>query len=732
MSYTRKYSSRYGLRERGKSFKKNFNVCGFFMTVNEMSHHLDSLKEKMVKLRNFEIGTLFNFLKKNEKIEFITAEDLLQKAYEYHIRLDRISLRQLIKLHDTTFTAKLDFEDFCSFLAPHDIEKIQLKETRDSFPEKEVIFLFLRFLEMSCKFLKKIYDDSECRSVLIESNNESFNLVTGYRSNKLDFYALKNFLEKNHFHCQEKDIVRILSMIDINKDGNITGDEFKYFVDVLRGSKTSKLITDKIWKREKDFEEFRRLISPRESTKRIEFHESRREIDKVKYSNIEKKMTRNFSAKIPLINHESRVNFQNYDTREKKYERPINRSNFENFTKIKTEQVPFSKSGNDFYQKKYERREPSQSRRNIRDSYEYSKYQRNSSHSSFLLKKKSEPRFENKNYERRKSIEFKPQEDKPIYTHDNIRSTFEMKSVVNNVMENKVDEKNNFDKKKFEKNFSRNFESKYSMKKIPEIEKSSPKLPFQIKKKQEIELSSYASLERKNSQDTLKPMISFGIHENDFSKGIFESSRNSGKENEKYSTSGNINCCSKNPSIEKKPQNLKKNYIQSQSRLEMKNYITNKAASRSRSRSQKLSPPPLKKGKKENRMTFYPKNFKEVQLSPKFNFKNNPKKEEEPVKRKVLSTKRPPLREIRGSLDNFQNENTVYLPSSRTQQSRREFAKRESVLRESREHQFHLRDTNVSISTTKMSLNSIDQIDALTLCRLNEKIQKKKMSLVLF
>lgn len=129
MNMMRKYSSRFGLRETGKTIRKNYNVCGFYITVSEISHHLDSLKQQFLNLEKFEIRTFFNFLKESPEKEFITEEDLINFAYHYRKRLDRITLRELIKLHDTSLTATLDFEDFCSFLTPHNIEKVEIHES---------------------------------------------------------------------------------------------------------------------------------------------------------------------------------------------------------------------------------------------------------------------------------------------------------------------------------------------------------------------------------------------------------------------------------------------------------------------------------------------------------------------------------------------------------------------------------------------------------------------------
>lgn len=690
--------------------KNEYKICGFFTTINELSYHLDTLKEQMINLRNFSIKAMFDFLKETGEKEFITLKDIMDLAQFYKVKLDRIIVKQLIKLHDTTLTATLDFEDFCSFLAPFEISEIEVNNCINRRPQEHEIYLFLRFLDMSCRFLKKMYEDSECKIVLREVNNETFDRVcegvTSYdRRNyekKLDFYSLKKYLDSHNFNLKEKDIVRILSMIDINKDGIIHGEEFRYFVDTLRGSKSSRYTLENITKKKRGSKEeeilanldqrghhYNEKIGQISPLRKIEFHAPEEKIEKVKYSNYESK--RRLEERQPsdfrgvlgeirisqdrnsLRRGASKVQYNEDCRRERDNQRDYWEKSPRNISlKNPCKKIPFGSCNFDIIKENRENENYLNYTKKIAKEF--------NDHDRDYKRTKSQHHFERKFKEsERNTLKFGEKFNSKMTNYSSFCDINDYNSSIRKVEINYPS--------KTEKTLQNHKEkyNKTSRVKVPKL------ITNNENSFQNSEGSSLPKFERRNSNDTLKPMISFGIHENDFNTQIFETQ--SEKENQAQNDKNNF---ISEASFEKK-KNFSKKITKKNSPIKIDQY---KSKPQSRSRSPNLSP--KIQDKNENTGEYF---SKKLEKSPSFNYKA---KEQRTLERKISPRKI--LGEIGGSLDNYTSNNTIYYPSFRTQKS--------SKLRDSKDN-FKICEN--SVSTSKMSLKSIEQIDALTLCNLGKR-----------
>ena len=230
---------------------------------------MDVLRTTLLSSPSFSAESAFSHLNRS-KNGFVDPLKIHNFVKENGFKSDLYTVKIIVKLFDTRFKGNLDFEDFSKIFEfckePKPSQKDQIykplpkyrrrygEENRENLEKfkfsKNCQYALSRFFYMTGQFLARFVKDAEARVVLNEANNETFDfLVGGYRSQGLDFNCLKRFFEKTKTVLKVEDVIGILALIDVNKDGKIDENEYVYFLNILRGVETRGAVLRNIEKR---------------------------------------------------------------------------------------------------------------------------------------------------------------------------------------------------------------------------------------------------------------------------------------------------------------------------------------------------------------------------------------------------------------------------------------------------------------------------------------------------
>lgn len=228
-------------------FNFNLKAVGFFLTISEWDRHLEVIRQILNAIDSFEPYAAYLRLTKGQGIP-ITASDINDFTRINGFEADYRALTLIVRLFDTRFEGSLDFEDFLKMVLSRDNPEIRFSAAqRENYEVEqgdmlapEIEYTLARFFFKASEFLSKIIQDPETHSIL--ASRGLFTTIDTKGSGYLDFHNLKAFFEASKIRPRDAEIIAILRIIDINDDGKINSNEFKFFIDLFSGNDPSSTI----------------------------------------------------------------------------------------------------------------------------------------------------------------------------------------------------------------------------------------------------------------------------------------------------------------------------------------------------------------------------------------------------------------------------------------------------------------------------------------------------------
>lgn len=164
----------------------------------------------------------------------ITSGSIDTFMREISSSVDCSSAEVLINMFSSRLTGMMDFEDFLRLVLAREATSGRFEAAKRAVPENvevspEVEYLLSKLIGKMCEFFRKIRTDSEIQTLLSDSSS-LFGMIGG---RNLDYNCLSSFFKTLNLNVNEKDILAILRVIDINNDGVIDRSEFDYFLSLL-------------------------------------------------------------------------------------------------------------------------------------------------------------------------------------------------------------------------------------------------------------------------------------------------------------------------------------------------------------------------------------------------------------------------------------------------------------------------------------------------------------------
>lgn len=210
-------------------------VAGFLLNFAECERMIEVTRQAITCMRGFEpYSTFQRLVAVDDNPMAITPSSIDAFMRDMAVTADRSSIEMLVSMFSSKLTGILDFEDFLRLSLSREASSARFEAARrevplDSEVSAEIEYLLSRLIAKLCDFFRKLRTDSETQTLIGESSS-IFGMIG---SRNLDFNTLSNFFKSLSLHINDKDIVSILRMIDINDDGIIDRAEFDYFISLV-------------------------------------------------------------------------------------------------------------------------------------------------------------------------------------------------------------------------------------------------------------------------------------------------------------------------------------------------------------------------------------------------------------------------------------------------------------------------------------------------------------------
>jgi len=215
-------------------------IVGFFLSLSEWDRHIECIRQVLNSIESFEPYAAYLRLTKG-KGGPVSASDIQEFLEMNGFEGDYKALALSVRLFDTRFENSLDFEDFLKLILSRDNPDIRFIVAQKPTYEveigatlpRELEYILARFFFKVSDFLVKIIKDPEMGSIL--SKESLFSTLDTANKKKLVYGDLSTFFDESRIVPRDEEIVSILKIIDINDDGEISQEEFRYFTSLFQG-----------------------------------------------------------------------------------------------------------------------------------------------------------------------------------------------------------------------------------------------------------------------------------------------------------------------------------------------------------------------------------------------------------------------------------------------------------------------------------------------------------------
>lgn len=228
MSYFRGHQATQGHMQK-------LRLASFLLNFAECERMIEVTRQVLTCLKGFEPYSAFQrIVQIDNQPMAITPNSLDSFMRDMTAPIDHSSAETLIFIYSSKLAGFLDFEDFLRLVLSREATAARFEAARREVPADidqppEVDYLLTRLISRLCDFFRKIKTDSEVQTLLSESSS-----LFGLLANRnLDFNSLQNFFKSLNMVVNEKDVLAILRLIDINDDGIIDKAEFEYFLSLI-------------------------------------------------------------------------------------------------------------------------------------------------------------------------------------------------------------------------------------------------------------------------------------------------------------------------------------------------------------------------------------------------------------------------------------------------------------------------------------------------------------------
>ena len=207
-------------------------ICNFLMEINKFEKSIEISRQNLNNVNNFEPYVIFKI------IDYDSKNEISSNNLKYFLELNSIfstllECQNVINLYDKNNNNSLNYIEFLNMILSD--ERRPIKRINNINPNSLYIpyptqFAFCRVLEKLINFVREI-------DYLIKDLNNQFDFKINYmyfsikgENNILDKDCISNFLNKNKKQFNEDDVRRIIKVLDIDKNNEVSlKDLYKFF-----------------------------------------------------------------------------------------------------------------------------------------------------------------------------------------------------------------------------------------------------------------------------------------------------------------------------------------------------------------------------------------------------------------------------------------------------------------------------------------------------------------------
>ena len=214
------------------SVETELKICNFLMEINKFEKSIEISRQNLNNVNNFEPYVIFKI------IDYDSKNEISSNNLKYFLELNSIfstllECQNVINLYDKNNNNSLNYIEFLNMILSD--ERRPIKRINNIIPNSLYIpyptqFAFCRVLEKLINFVREI-------DYLIKDLNNQFDFKINYmyfsikgENNILDKDCISNFLNKNKKQFNEDDVRRIIKVLDIDKNNEVSlKDLYKFF-----------------------------------------------------------------------------------------------------------------------------------------------------------------------------------------------------------------------------------------------------------------------------------------------------------------------------------------------------------------------------------------------------------------------------------------------------------------------------------------------------------------------